>query len=397
MSRIRRNWLESARRAAPLEAVLAEAGDVPVWLVGGAVRQALLGQPWSDLDFAVKGDALALAKRLARRVGFSFVLLDETRRIARAVPSGQGLGMDFASLVGDTLTSDLMQRDLTVNAMAIALESFLHDEAPPIVDPCGGLQDLQAKLVRIPSESVLVDDPLRLLRVYRFAAQLRFEVDAITAGYVARHAARLQSISPERVRDELFKVLKVPNANAPWRGLSQSGLLEVVFPGQSFTLTLPEPAPQPCLDTPLVEGRTRRHLLKLVALLQRPATMRDIAEGLKLSTREVRAAERMARCTPPSTPSPEAAAAFFAEAGEESMACMLLCDASPELLPLYEAWQQAPLLRGDEVASLLGISGPPIGEALHRLRTAQMTGEVQDKPQAAAFLVTDFESRKSRE
>jgi tRNA nucleotidyltransferase (CCA-adding enzyme) len=140
------------------------------YLVGGSVRDALLQRYRNppDLDFVLPEKAIATAKEFANLYGGGFVILDEEREIARVV-FDQGT-LDLASQEGASLETDLHRRDFTINAIAYNLKS------QQLVDPLGGLADLEQGVLRMVAVKNLEDDPLRLLRAYRQAAQLNFTI-----------------------------------------------------------------------------------------------------------------------------------------------------------------------------------------------------------------------------
>jgi tRNA nucleotidyltransferase (CCA-adding enzyme) len=201
-------------------------------LVGGAVRDGLLGRlaERPDLDLVVVPEALALARSLARRLGGSFVALDAERSIARLVL--QGWTIDLARRVGDNLAADLDRRDFTINAMALPLPAAPGQAPPALVDPHGGRADLAAgRLVAI-REANLLEDPLRLLRGVRLAAELDFVIEPTTWGWMERHHERLGAVAGERVLAELERLVAAPAGSPrlaealaagllhPWGGLS---------------------------------------------------------------------------------------------------------------------------------------------------------------------------------
>lgn len=205
---------------------LAAARDVRLWPVGGAVRDALLGRPIRDWDFAVERDALGLARAVADTLGGDFYPLDAERGTGRVIlttESGARLELDFAALRGDTLETDLVARDFTVNALAL-------DENGAVVDPTGGLSDLQARRIRAASEKAFHDDPLRLLRAVRVEAELGFEIEPQTAAWLLRDAPLLTQPSAERLRDEFVRLLSLPGAAASMQRLDEFGLLSHVIP-----------------------------------------------------------------------------------------------------------------------------------------------------------------------
>ena len=174
-------------------------------LVGGAVRDGLLGrlerQP--DLDLVVPGDALALARQLARAHGGSCVVLDAERSIARLVLGGWSL--DLARQEGSSLEADLKRRDYTINAIALPLPAA-GAAAAALVDPTGGLNHLGSRQLVAVSEANLLADPLRLLRGIRLACCLNFELEPTSRRWIESHASQLAQVAGERVLAELEKL-----------------------------------------------------------------------------------------------------------------------------------------------------------------------------------------------
>ena len=208
----------------------AEKRGAQLYLVGGSVRALLLNQPITDLDFALAGNAIAFAKAFADKIDEAFVKLEEQPPTARIVIRETRLTLDFAGFRAETLEADLCLRDLTINTMALDLSSLLTKPEVNLIDPCNGFADFKRLTLRFPSEGVIIDDPLRLLRVYRFSAQLGFEIPEATINLIRRHRSRLPQVSPERIRDELIKILNVNNATASLRRMDETRLLSQIIP-----------------------------------------------------------------------------------------------------------------------------------------------------------------------
>jgi putative nucleotidyltransferase with HDIG domain len=205
---------------------LAGQRGVRVWLVGGAVRDALLARPVHDWDFAVDRDALGLARTVADALGGAYFPLDAERGAGRVVLMAADeprLELDFAALRGADLETDLSARDFSVNALAL-------DDMGMVVDPTGGQADLAARRLRATSEGAFWDDPVRLLRAVRVAAELGFEIEPRTAAWVRRDASLLAFPAAERVRDELVRLLAIPGAATHLQRLDEFGLLAPVVP-----------------------------------------------------------------------------------------------------------------------------------------------------------------------
>jgi tRNA nucleotidyltransferase/poly(A) polymerase len=205
--------------------------SVEAYLVGGCVRDWLLGRSSHDVDFAIAGDAVKLARQVADRMGGAFVLLDQERCTGRVVTrgeDGQRLFIDFARLQGDDIVADLSKRDFTVNAIAVGVadaESVSH-----VIDPHGGRRDLQMGLVRAVSETAFLDDSLRTLRAVRLTAEMEASIEQGTEKLIRRAVHLVANVSAERVRDELGKILALPGAAQNLRYLDEFGLLVVIIP-----------------------------------------------------------------------------------------------------------------------------------------------------------------------
>lgn len=194
------------------------------YLVGGAVRDALLNRHTThlDLDFVLPQKAISLAQKIAQHYQAGFVILDHQREIARVVfPKST---VDFATRVGENITTDLQRRDFTVNAIAYDPH---HQE---LFDPLGGIQDLESRQIKMIARANLQDDPLRLLRAYRQSAQLNFQIDNQTRQTIAQLSYLLAQIAPERVRSELNYLLNLSNGSFWLTEAWQDGLLASWLP-----------------------------------------------------------------------------------------------------------------------------------------------------------------------
>ena len=211
-----------------LRECLASAGQ-SAYLVGGAVRDTILDRETGDLDVAVQGDSLAAASALALRIGGSVVVLDELRGVVRvAAPSGDAQLLIDVTPIEGSIEDDLGRRDFTLDAMAVPLHHA--GSVFPVMDPLNGMADAEAKLVRVTSPDVFDDDPGRLMRAPRLAAQLRFEIEDSTLHAIRDKAHLVETVAAERVRDELLKTLAEPRAAGSLRRLDDLGLLCRIMP-----------------------------------------------------------------------------------------------------------------------------------------------------------------------
>ena len=201
-----------------------------MFLVGGVVRDALLARSTGDVDLAVGGDASALGRDLAGHLGGQLVSLDEARNLVRIVVRGRSDRaasiVDIGSMPEGGITSDLARRDFTIDAIATPLCGS--DLA--IIDPFGGRSDLDARLIRAVAPSVFQADPARLVRGPRLAAQLGFDFVEETARQIRTDADLVTMVAPERVRDELLKLMAEPGVAASLRLLDDLGLLCRIIP-----------------------------------------------------------------------------------------------------------------------------------------------------------------------
>ncbi len=177
----------------------------PVYLVGGAVRDALLGRVSHDLDFVVPANAVKLAFQVADALGVPAYVLDKERDTGRVILPEAHTSLDFARFRGSDLAADLRDRDLTINAIALPATATT---TVGLIDPHNGQADLAVEVVRIIHERSLLDDPVRCLRAVRLAHSLDFALAPETETAVRAAAPRLNQTSVERIRDELLKLLE---------------------------------------------------------------------------------------------------------------------------------------------------------------------------------------------
>ena len=207
---------------------------IGIYLVGGFLRDLLIGRSGRDFDFAVSKGAIPLARAFAKKVHGAFVLLDSESGCARVAKKKNGVlwTFDFADLRAATFRADLGKRDFTINTLAVDFRSLKVDEdfTSKLLPNIKARADLQAKTVRMASKAAFKDDPLRLLRAYSLASQLGFRIDAITKRAVKTEAKLIQEVSPERVREELIKVFDSPRAAVNLVAMYRAGLLFAAVP-----------------------------------------------------------------------------------------------------------------------------------------------------------------------
>jgi poly(A) polymerase len=233
------------------------------YIVGGFIRDWLLGRKTNDVDIAVSGAAATIARKVAKEIGGKFVLLNDVNNIARVVviedeqPRGTSQNQeshgaewhfDFSSFSGD-IESDLARRDFTINAMAVELSqfvtagktrrmsprksaAFLTEKQSPLklIDPFSGKEDLRDKIVRAVSEQIFEADAARLLRAVRLAAELDFTIEPNTESLIHHYSQSIIEVPGERVREELLRLFALPRAAYYMRYLDKLGLLLALIP-----------------------------------------------------------------------------------------------------------------------------------------------------------------------
>lgn len=201
---------------------------IAVYLVGGAVRDSLFERLSHDFDFALQKDALVVGRQVADKLDGAYYPLDEERETARVIlTEGDGgrVVLDFAVFRGPDLESDLRARDFTVNSMAVDVR-----KSDSLLDPLGGLKDLQGKKLRACTQRTFEDDPLRILRGVRQAVGFGFRIDPETIELMRQSVEKLERISAERLRDELFRLLGGPRPGTAIEALDMLGVLPYVLP-----------------------------------------------------------------------------------------------------------------------------------------------------------------------
>jgi putative nucleotidyltransferase with HDIG domain len=217
--------------------------NVPCYLVGGFVRDKILGRPTKDADFVCVGDGMELAKEAAlffkpapklslfKNFGTAhFKTLDgfDLEFVGARKESYRNESRNPEVSPG-TLTDDQNRRDFTINALAVSLNK---SDFGTLVDPFGGIDDLKQQLIKTPldPDRTFSDDPLRMMRAIRFATQLKFRIDPNTLHAIEHNKERICIISQERITDELNKIILAPTPSIGFKLLYDTGLLQLIFP-----------------------------------------------------------------------------------------------------------------------------------------------------------------------
>ncbi|MEA2102259.1 MAG: HD domain-containing protein [Thermodesulfobacteriota bacterium] len=198
--------------------------DQGSFLVGGSLRDLQKGLVPADIDLVVFSNVWRTAQRIARSFGASAFWMDDARGMARIAPKGSSIKIDCAAPRGLTIDEDLSKRDITINAMAFDLGK------QTLVDPLGGMRDLEEGRIRIISENSLVDDPLRILRCMRFALRFGFFIDRKSQGLLRSAGPLISEVSGERIRQEIIGALMLPDGADIFSLMDSYGLLTILFP-----------------------------------------------------------------------------------------------------------------------------------------------------------------------
>ncbi len=206
----------------PLQALAASAGEA--WLVGGALRDRLLHRATADYDVAVAGDPAVIAKALARELGGHAFLLSEGFGAWRVIARRRDWQVDLLPVAEGGIEADLAARDFTVNALALSLGG------DAVIDPFGGLADLEGRRLRMVSAQGFERDPLRTLRLARLSCELGFAVDDSTRETARRDAGGLVRVAAERILQELKLIVSCDRAPEALREMDAVGATEVLLP-----------------------------------------------------------------------------------------------------------------------------------------------------------------------
>lgn len=400
--------------------------EAEFYLVGGALRDLLLGAEVQDFDFAGPVDPTGVARDFAGRIGGHWFFLDEKRRQSRVVlrQRSETSVYDFAPYRGPNLAADLRLRDFTVNALAVRLPA-----AGEVFDPLGGLDDLAARRLRECSADVFLDDPLRVLKGVRHAVTLGFHLDGETTERMRQAAGLIGRVAPERVRTEVAMIFAAEPITSGLSLMHSLNLAAAVFgppaeggsagAGAALAARMEEILSvfgQGELAAVLAEefeaGVNRAVLLKLAAFLRgyRPSGGAGASDRLRLGRRAAAAlghllalpADRAAEASLlPAHPRGRAlwAVGLGGSAPENVLFLSLLLGEPPaaaaarflpvlrDYLSLARDGRIPDLVDGDWVRENLGIAaGPPLGAALAALRREEIGGRVRTPEEARSFL-----------
>jgi len=398
------------------------AGRNETWLVGGCLRDMLLGHAVVDIDIAAADDPTPLAQEWAESINARWFWLDAERLQSRVLLPNQLL-VDFVPLRAATIGGDQSLRDFTINALALPIHEKLSHTA--LLDPLNGLRDLQQRTLKTCSSRSLADDPLRMLKGIRHATSLQLKLDAVVLEQIRNEASSIKSIAAERIRDELGKILLADNPVAGFELLQETTLLPALFgsagPGwhaaeafsnlkqfdQNMLAQQVNEDEEPTVNEPF----SSRSLFLLATFLRcyQPANLPDLLHRkLRLSRQQQRIISSLQKPLAESWLAQLPAAktvrqqALLVEAlGYFPAEQMIYWSLYRQLLPLEKAYRlleayqtqqhlgRVPdLLDGNRLATLSSASGKEIGHWQQQIKQAELAGEIVDADSAASWLAS---------
>ena len=226
----------------PIITEVAQERKVAVYVIGGYVRDLLLNRKSKDIDFLIIGNGIEFAEAVALKIG-NKTAVNVFKNFGTAMLNYKGWEIEFVGarkesyrndsrkpIVEDgNLQDDQNRRDFTINTLAISLAKINYGK---VIDPFDGMKDIEQKLIRTPLEPNVTysDDPLRMMRAIRFAAQLNFKIDAASLQAITENKERIQIVSKERITDELNKIMLSAKPSIGFEHLFNTGLLQIIFP-----------------------------------------------------------------------------------------------------------------------------------------------------------------------
>jgi tRNA nucleotidyltransferase (CCA-adding enzyme) len=401
----------SANEALLLREIIAVADDagVAAYAVGGTARDLLLGVESLDLDVAVDGGALDLARSVAQRTGARVV---KTTRFGTASLKLGVASIDVATTreetyatpgalpttYGGTIEADLVRRDFTINALALRLNGAAAGE---LLDPSGGRQDLRDKVVRVLHEASLRDDPTRIIRAARYEQRLGFTIHAHTEALIRNHLEALDTISGTRIRQEIERTLREDKHIEMLLRMDTLGVLSAIQPGLTFGNC--QAAAMRCLsegdhDTMLSRwaivgwAAPDDEIERLCTRLAPSGRLRDVLRSLPAVTAVAREVGRAA--------SASAVAERFRPLPAPTVAALACAAKEPDVRELALDYVDRiryirPSLNGDDLISLGVPEGPQVGRVLARLRDARIDGTATNREDELAIVRREISQRKA--
>ena len=395
-----------------------------LWLVGGCLRNLLLGREKSDLDLITEDSHFRVAELFAQRTRRSLVALGPT---LRRVALPEGIFIDFSLKKYPSLEKDLLQRDFSINSLALDLDSlnlpFLF-----LIDPQTGLEDLMNKKIRLLSKDSFKSDPLRMLRAFRLASHLNFTIEDKITKFVKNKSSLIKEVAEERIGNELFLLLENPLSCGYLESSAAKTLLKQIL-GRNPNLESLKRLEDILLSKKIINKnlkkkitahlleekgtRIRRDLLKLVTLIFSPRQEKNslscIGKDLKLGRKDIETIERIEKLYPflekivENAKKPLDSIPFLIQAEKETVEICLLFLVShwhqqnslKLIIQILEEYFQKSdlilhppgLIKGNDLMEILNIPATPyISYLLDKIHQAQLKEEIKSKEEAIEYV-----------
>lgn len=430
---------------------LTEEFSCKLYLVGGILRDLLLKKSEDSIDMDFTSDkALALARKFSQINRGTYVLLDGEEETARVIIKSKNKEYitDFSQMRGTTIEEDIYKRDFTINALAVSFGNIFKHEIE-LIDPSGGIKDLKNKIIKTVSDSSFTDDPLRILRAYRFAALLDFKISSETLNYIEKNKEKINYVSSERIESELFKILETENTGFYIEDMHRNGLLQIIIsefqditPGKwknllsiyktleniilkDYYILLPEFSSE---ISSLLKKPYHKSIVKISILLYEIAKIKGypvcekICKKLKMSNYK---SEKIAKTIiyqdsfktflkkiQKRKIKSRRVLNFFRKTGDFGTAILLaglarkwkrgnknlLIDTIKNVLEIYYSrikpmWNNPKLITGDDLVSIFHMKpGPVFKEILEKIEEEQLDGKIENREEAIRFVYKRFPS-----
>ncbi|MBI5057085.1 MAG: CCA tRNA nucleotidyltransferase [Nitrospirae bacterium] len=380
-----------------------------IYLVGGYIRDLLLGYKSKDKDFVLKGNVENIAKKTAKNFTGTFIVLKRNQTYRVALKNSSFIDFSYFS---NSILEDLSKRDFTINAIAWSPESG-------IIAPFGSIKDIENKLIRMINPKNLEDDPLRILRAYRLAAQLSFTIDKNTRKFLKEYSPLITKAAPERITEEIIKLLNSGISHYALRLCIKDKVLINIFKLSQHILTTninfidnfnvhldrmhKEKKLYRFLDTEISQGLKSAGLIRIALLLlkENSGDLQEITQRLRLSNLIKKKLKGIYESNQYCGGSPTDKKLFnifdIANDSVYEIAIILAIRNKKKMLPLLERARYfmkiktQPLIRGNEILGLMNIeSGPIVGEIQQKIRERQFLNFIRTKADAKKWIASNF-------
>lgn len=376
--------------------------EIPeAYLVGGFIRDAFLSKISRDRDFAVKGEPDEIAYKIRGYIGGTVVKLKDGSTVRVALKDGTTL--DFSKYDGE-ISDDLLRRDFTINAIAFSIEAGLYD-------PLNGIADLKTGCIRMTREENLVNDPVRLIRAYRFVGEIDGHIDDKTREAIRRHKGLLRQSAPERITLEFFKLLQSKACLRALREAFEDSPGSEVIPIENneldnvmqklieITRKLKE-APEEFkedLDAEVSQGLTLKGLILLDILIEETdMESTRLRLSKKLKSRITLFKKRQQGVLSSRDASDEVLYDCFEGLGDSILEAVLV-EGREDLYGKamrYLTISGNPVLNGEDIVEIAGVGeGPAVGRLLYEVKKAQFAGKIRNRKEATAYLERFFSKK----